>query len=268
MPTHSPRSDFSRRAFGALAGTALFAAPAIVRAQDQGQYGNQDRRQDQNRNQNQAGMQIDPRQAAQQWTNLIAQEHRQVEQLFQQIAQSKANDVQRRSDLRMQLADLLTLHGLREENVIYPALRGAGQNWSAMELFNEHADIKTHLNALEVMDHRNEEWMERVRDFQEEVVTHAREEEQEIFPELVEDLSPDQHAFIWMAVQRVGNKFQPGNVGQQSQDQNRWNQNMQQGQDQNQGWVRRNQQSQYPDQNQNRGQAQGQGDNTQQPGQR
>lgn len=182
-------TPYSRRSFGLLAGGAglILSAPAFA--------------------QQPAGVPPAPVEGGAGWVDLLKQEHRQVERLFEQILATSAEQTEQRTQLLTQLKDALTMHGLREENALYPMMREQQhQAATADELFKEHADIKTHLFALETMPKAEDAWLDRVRTFQTAIAEHVQEEEEEVFPALQNRLTAEQTQMLAQAVQREGDK--------------------------------------------------------------
>jgi iron-sulfur cluster repair protein YtfE (RIC family) len=109
--------------------------------------------------------------------------------------------------LLTQLKHALAKHAIEEENVIYPALRDAGQREGAEELVREHSDIKHYLYDLENMPKNSPEFIETVKAFHREVEEHAADEENRQFPALFASLSEEQNRKLTRAMNREGFKL-------------------------------------------------------------
>jgi hemerythrin superfamily protein len=110
----------------------------------------------------------------------------------------------KRSMLLMQLSHALDNHAHEEETIVYPALREANETVSADELNSEHGYIKTFLYELGQMEGDDPAWLEKVREFRDLVVRHARMEENEVFPRFKEAMTEEQNAKITALVNKDG----------------------------------------------------------------
>ena len=126
------------------------------------------------------------------WVDGLAAEHRMVEALFDKLLATASDEHRKRDGLLMKIAYALNKHGVAEENVIYPELMSA-QPEQASHLFDDHAQIKTFIHRLRLMETGEPGWLILAEEFRDQVVEHAREEEDEIFPALREALSDEQN---------------------------------------------------------------------------
>lgn len=130
------------------------------------------------------------------WLDVLKLEHKMVDTLFEQLLKTQDHETKKRTALLLGIKQGLTKHGLQEEDVVYPALREAGIETEAKELYSEHADIKTYLHELEQKPKDDPSWLERVRAFHTLIQHHVREEEDEIYPRFKAKLTKDQNAKI------------------------------------------------------------------------
>lgn len=130
-----------------------------------------------------------PTLAAGGWVEGLKAEHRLVEGLFAKLFETDSGDAAKRDLLLTKIAYALTKHGVQEENVIYPAIAEMREVEEAKHLVDDHADIKTFIYELRRMSSVDVRWIVRVREFQDVVDRHVREEEDEIFPALQAALS-------------------------------------------------------------------------------
>jgi hemerythrin superfamily protein len=118
------------------------------------------------------------------WYNILKTEHRLVEKAFEVVLKTSDSQTGRRQVLLLQIAHALNKHAIQEENVIYPALRSVDEA-SAKHLIEDHADIKSLLHQMQYeLPKSDPRWLDAMRRLRDIVVTHAREEEEEIFPKL------------------------------------------------------------------------------------
>ena len=115
--------------------------------------------------------------------------HRIFESLLTRMEDTPDEPPGRRIQLFLRLKRRLAAHALAEEDIVYPLLHDeADAKQEARGLYDEHADIKMHLHALEQMPD-GPKWTTRVRTLRELVEKHARDEEEVEFPRLRQLLS-------------------------------------------------------------------------------
>jgi hemerythrin superfamily protein len=130
------------------------------------------------------------------WFEIIKTEHQAVEKLFEKLMQTDEKNVTRRQMLLTQIAYSLNKHAIAEENVIYPALRTRDEE-AAKRLGNEHFDMKTLISRLQYDLAKDDPlWIERARDLKDLVLTHAREEEDEILSRFHAELGEEENASL------------------------------------------------------------------------
>jgi len=93
------------------------------------------------------------------WDEALATEHEAVRKVFGQIEATDEHSSTRRNLLLAHLKHALMKHAVEEENVIYPALREAGQRDAADQLTKEHGYVKQHLYELENMPTASPDWI-------------------------------------------------------------------------------------------------------------
>lgn len=134
-----------------------------------------------------------PSVAAGDWSRALAAEHRVVEALFEATLKTPHKAVGRRKSAIMKIGYALTKHGLSEENAVYPLLMHGEHKDIAQRLYGDHGEIKTFIHDLKMEPAGTTEWLGRLEAFRDLVVEHAREEEEEIFPELKARMTPRQN---------------------------------------------------------------------------
>jgi hemerythrin superfamily protein len=112
-----------------------------------------------------------------------------------------------RAHLLAKLKYALTKHALQEENVIYPALREAGEKAEADHLTADHGYVKTYLYELEAMEKDDPSWLSRVADFRTMIEQHMREEENDIFPRFRAMLAEHKDKELTALMNKEGFKF-------------------------------------------------------------
>ena len=138
------------------------------------------------------------------WDEVLSTEHDMTEAIFDKMLATDSSQTWKRSMLLMQLTHALDKHAHAEETIVYPALREANENVSADELNKEHGYIKTFLYELGQMESDDPSWLEKVREFRDLVVEHARMEENEVFPRFKQAINEEQNAKITALVNKDG----------------------------------------------------------------
>ena len=140
------------------------------------------------------------------WMDGLVAEHQAVLKLFDAIEATDDKALGRRMMLLGQIKHALAKHAIEEENVIYPALREAGQIEEADELTREHGYVKQYLYELENMPKTSPAFLEKVRAFRSDLEEHMDEEEERLFPALRTQLSEEKNALLTKAMNKEGFK--------------------------------------------------------------
>lgn len=112
---------------------------------------------------------------------IIQADHREVEALFDQLDAGTGD----RKELALQVSRLLSPHAVAEEQVLYPALRGADDgDLTADHAIQEHGVIKDALTRLERLDADSDGFGSSLTTVMEQVRTHVHEEENDLLPRL------------------------------------------------------------------------------------
>jgi Hemerythrin HHE cation binding domain len=115
---------------------------------------------------------------------LLEQDHRQVEELFDEYDQLKGND-KKRGELAQKICLALEIHAQIEEEIFYPLAREATKDNNFIdESLVEHATVKNLIGEIEEMQVGDNLFDAKIRVLGEIVKLHIHEEEQELFPEL------------------------------------------------------------------------------------
>lgn len=140
------------------------------------------------------------------WDEALTLEHEATRKVFDAIEATDERSTAKRNMLLSHLKHALMKHAIEEENVIYPALRDAGQRDAADELNKEHGYVKQYLYQLENTPTASPEWIATVRRFRADIEHHMREEEDNLFPMLRATLSEEKNKALTMAMNKEGFK--------------------------------------------------------------
>ena len=141
------------------------------------------------------------------WDEALKHEHALTLALFDQLEATSDDAVATRAGLIKKLKYALTKHAVAEENVIYPALREAGEKAGADELNAEHGQVKDYLYQLENMAKDSRFFLNKVREFRTLLEDHIREEEETLFPRLKARLGEEKNKKLTHAMGRESLKM-------------------------------------------------------------
>ena len=108
-------------------------------------------------------------------TQLLTQDHREVEALFEKFEKAGSDGSKER--LARQICTELKIHAMIEEEIFYPALRGKIEDDSLDEAYVEHDGAKVLINDIEAGEPSDDFYDAKVKVLQEEIEHHVREEE-------------------------------------------------------------------------------------------
>jgi hemerythrin superfamily protein len=123
------------------------------------------------------------------FVTVLTEDHRRVEQLFNQFDETGDVGVARQIFLE------LSVHSTVEEELLYGLYSAKVDNAGAAEARREHQDAKDLILALEGMDPGSDEFVSTMGQLKDSVMHHVEEEEGEMFPKILEAL-PDTAATL------------------------------------------------------------------------
>ena len=110
-------------------------------------------------------------------TQLLTQDHRKVEELFEQF--EKASGDGKKEKIAKQICTELKVHAMIEEEIFYPALRGKIEEDALDEAYVEHDGAKLLINDIEAGGPDEEFYDAKVKVLQEQIEHHVKEEEKQ-----------------------------------------------------------------------------------------
>lgn len=141
------------------------------------------------------------------WFEVLKTEHQMALGLFDRLQATTDAQISKRWTMLMQLKHALGKHAFEEENVIYPALRDAGEREEADHLAHDHGYVKQYLYDLENMARNDPRWLSKVADFRRDLEKHIREEEDQIFPMLRNRLGEEKNMKLGALMNKEGFKL-------------------------------------------------------------
>ena len=106
---------------------------------------------------------------------LLKEDHRKVEDLFEQFEKAKGDE--RKQKLALEICKALTIHTILEEEIFYPAIKGKVEEDLLKESFVEHDAAKVMIAEIEAGDPSDEFYDSKVKVLSEEIEHHVEEEE-------------------------------------------------------------------------------------------
>jgi len=114
---------------------------------------------------------------------MIKQDHKKVEGLFQKYKKTKGQDAKRR--IAEQAMDQLEIHAKLEEEIFYPAAKRELEDGEIIEeALKEHSMVKDLIEELRAMESEDESFEEKWSELVENVQHHVQEEENELLPQV------------------------------------------------------------------------------------
>ena len=141
------------------------------------------------------------------WDEALAAEHKITLKVFDALQAATEKNTIKRATLLMQLKHALSKHAMQEENVIYPAMREAGDVEAADHFNNDHGYVKQYLYELSEMPKDDFGFLPKVRIFRADIEKHMFEEETALFPRLKSRLSADKNKELTVMMNKEGLKL-------------------------------------------------------------
>ena len=106
---------------------------------------------------------------------LLKEDHRKVEELFEQFEKAKGEG--RKEKLALEICKELTIHTIIEEEIFYPSIEGKVDEDLIKESFVEHDAAKVLIAEIEAGGPSDEYYDAKVKVLKEEIEHHVEEEE-------------------------------------------------------------------------------------------
>ena len=115
---------------------------------------------------------------AQDAVSLLKEDHRKVEELFEQF--EKASGEGRKQALALQICKELVVHAQIEEEIFYPACEGKVEEDDLKEAYVEHDGAKVLIAEIEAGSPSDEYYDAKVKVLSEQIEHHVEEEEKRL----------------------------------------------------------------------------------------
>lgn len=118
--------------------------------------------------------------------SLLMEDHELVKHLFEQFDNLGERAMVSKKKLATEICTELTKHTMVEEEIFYPAVRGAGKEFEDMidEALVEHGSAKQLIADILALEAGDELFDAKVKVLSEQIEHHVQEEEGELFPKV------------------------------------------------------------------------------------
>ncbi len=144
-------------------------------------------------------------------TEVLASQHREVEELFAEIEDLGDDATRTKERLAEKLIEKLSLHATLEEKFFYPAAREASDDL-VDEAAEEHFNVKSMLKRLGEVSGDDDKFDARVKVLKELVNHHVKEEEHELFPKCREVMGMEKLRAIGAKIQEATDRHEKAPV--------------------------------------------------------
>lgn len=140
---------------------------------------------------------------------LLTQQHREVESLFEDFEKLSERAGKSRLQIFEKIAHKLTCHTRIEEKLFYPEGRAVDKD-STLEAYEEHDVVKTLIKKIAQIEPTDESFKAKMTVLKEMVKHHVEEEEQEFFPKIREELGNDRLLELGSEMKAMFDKLDAG----------------------------------------------------------
>jgi hemerythrin superfamily protein len=119
--------------------------------------------------------------------DMLEADHRAIEQLFDAFERAERNDFERKNALVQRACELLTIHAIVEEEMLYPVAQkmlAEDQRIDVDEAYVEHFLVKTLIERFANMKAGDDGFDATFKVLKENTTHHIEEEETTLFPEV------------------------------------------------------------------------------------
>jgi hemerythrin superfamily protein len=114
---------------------------------------------------------------------VLMQDHRRVERLFDEIENTNDRKVERRAQLFATLRNELEEHSIVEEKIFYPWIEKLpGTKELVEQSLEDHTGFEAVLQEIFQMRTKKDDWLEKISELKDMVQQHMHHEENKMFP--------------------------------------------------------------------------------------
>jgi hemerythrin superfamily protein len=123
---------------------------------------------------------------------MLKQQHREVEDLFEELEGTADGAKKTRERVFEQIADAMAVHAEIEEKIFYPEAKTDDTEEMLREAVEEHLSVKRVIADLMKTGPEDEQFMARCKVLKEQIEHHVEEEEKELFPKVQKSSSREE----------------------------------------------------------------------------
>lgn len=137
-------------------------------------------------------------------TEILKQDHREVMNLIELLENAEDNDADENRETFSRLRDALMLHMQEEEEIYYPALASLEDFADDVEdNVADHEMVKDNLAEMSGLDPVSEDFQDLLAETKAAIEMHVTKEEDDIFPESIEQLGEDRIAELGDEIEQL-----------------------------------------------------------------
>jgi iron-sulfur cluster repair protein YtfE (RIC family) len=138
---------------------------------------------------------------------ILSKDHREVDQLFEQIEKTDTRGAKRRERILQKLREELELHTRIEEKILYPELKKhSGTKELVEEALEGHGEVKQMLQEIGKLSAEDDQWSEMVNELKMAVQHHVSEEQDQMFPAARKELDGSRIKQLGQQIQEMKQK--------------------------------------------------------------
>ena len=138
---------------------------------------------------------------------LLKQQHREVEKLFEKIEQAEGDE---KKSLADEISDKLAVHAAIEEQHFYPATKSARTEDLLREAVEEHLSAKRLIADLLDCQPDDDQFDAKITVLKEQIGHHVQEEEGELFPKVQKLFSKDELEDLAVVMEDAAQELEQG----------------------------------------------------------
>ena len=140
-------------------------------------------------------------------TEILKQDHREVMNLIELLENAEDNDADDNRETFGRLRDALMLHMQEEEEIYYPALTALEDFVDDVEdNVADHEMVKENLAEMSDIDPASGEFQDLLAETKTAIEMHVTKEEDDIFPESIEQLGEDRIMELGEEIEQLKNE--------------------------------------------------------------
>jgi hemerythrin-like domain-containing protein len=139
---------------------------------------------------------------------MLKQQHREVEELFEELEGAGENAKKTKERLFKQIADAMAIHSEIEEKLFYPEAKTDDTEELLREAVEEHLSVKRVIADLMESGPEDDQFDARCKVLKEQIEHHVEEEESELFPKVQKACSKEELEDLGSRMQQMAEQLE------------------------------------------------------------